>query len=158
MTMILETITNNNLQSAIDIAKQIFPYEIHADGFWPEVAYKMSIEEKDPYFKYYLATERGSIIGITGHYKEDDGMWLGWFGVIPARRRNGYGSALLLESTKVIANLGFNKLKLYSGDREEERAAHRLYKKHGFTQIKTGQVDGLPVLFFEASLPLQTLK
>lgn len=84
----LERITSENLATAIAAARQIFPYETHAEGFWPEVAYKMAIEQQNPRFAYYLARDSKKIVGITGHDPAEDGqpeMWLGWFGVLPAR-------------------------------------------------------------------------
>src|SRR5262249_53749805 len=83
-------------------------------------------------------------------------MWLGWFGVLPGERRKGYGSKLLLETCEIISGFGISSLYTYSGDREEERAAHRLYLRTGFKQIGWGKMDGEPVLYFETKLPLVT--
>jgi GNAT superfamily N-acetyltransferase len=152
-----EQITFENLAQAIAAAWQIFPYEIHAEGFWPEVAYKMAIEQQNPRFAYYLARDSEKIVGITGHDPAEDGqpeMWLGWFGVLPAERRKGYGSKILLATCEIIGGFGISSLCTYSGDREEERAAHRLYLQTGFEQIGWGEVDGDRVLYFETKLPL----
>jgi GNAT superfamily N-acetyltransferase len=153
----LERITSENLAKAIAAAWQIFPYETHAEGFWPEVAYKMAIEQQNPRFSYYLARDTEKIVGITGHDPAEHGqpeMWLGWFGVLPAERRKGYGSKILLATCEIIGGFGISLLNIYSGDREEERAAHRLYLRTGFEQTDRGEVDGDPVLYFETKLPL----
>ena len=153
----LERITSKNLGKAIAAAWQIFPYETHAEGFWPEVAYKMAIEQRNPRFAYYLARDTEKIVGITGHDPAEDGqpeMWLGWFGVLPMERRKGYGSKILLATCEIIGGFGISSLYIYSGDREEERAAQRLYLRTGFKQIGWGEVDGEPVLHFETKLPL----
>ena len=55
--MRLEKITENNLLIAVDVAHKIFPYEIHKDGFWTEITYQWSIEEKKDNFAYYLVYE-----------------------------------------------------------------------------------------------------
>jgi len=153
----LERITSKNLAKAIAAAWEIFPYETHAEGFWPEVAYKMAIEQRNPRFAYYLARDTEKIVGITGHDPAEDGqpeMWLGWFGVLPMERRKGYGSKILLATCEIIGGFGISSLYIYSGDREEERAAQRLYLRTGFKQIGWGEVDGEPVLYFETKLPL----
>jgi GNAT superfamily N-acetyltransferase len=155
--MQLTKISSDNLTEAVEVAREIFPYEIHKDGFWPEVAYKMAIEEQKPNFAYYLASDGGMVVGITGHYPPEDGkaeIWLGWYGVIPACRRKGYGAQILRATAEIIAQW-CDVLNLYSGDREEERPAHRLYLRHGFEQTGRGEVDGAPVLYFRTSIPLK---
>ena len=153
----LERITSKNLAKAIAAAWQIFPYETHAQGFWPEIAYKMAIEQRSSRFAYYLARDNEKIVGITGHDPAEDGqaeMWLGWFGVLPAERRKGYGSKILLATCEIISGFGISSLYLYSGDREEERAAQRLYLRNGFEQTGWGKMDGDRVLYFKTKLPL----
>jgi GNAT superfamily N-acetyltransferase len=156
-TLTLERITSENLAKAIATAWQIFPYERHAEGFWPELTYKMAIEQQNPRFAYYLARDTKKIVGITGHYPARYGqpkMWLGWFGVLPAERRKGYGSKILLATCEIVGGFGISSFHIYSGDCEEERAAHRLYLRTGFEQTGRGQVDGEPVLYFKTKLPL----
>lgn len=161
--MRLEKIAEDNLSVAIDTAYKIFPYENHENGFWPEIAYKMSIKENKENFAYYLAYDVKTIVGITGYYPPEnyiqergkDGIWLGWFGVVPEQRNKGYGKQILIETTKIISNLGQNMLHLYSGDRCEEELAHHLYLKMGFEQYDKGDVDGFPVLYFRSSIPLK---
>ena len=155
--MILEQITAANLERAIETARQIFPSEIHAEGFWPEVAYKMAIEENNPRFAYYLAFNCESVVGITGHYPPAGGkpqIWLGWFGVLPNKRRKGYGSEILKATCQTVAAFGVSELNLYSRDQDEEPAAQRLFLRYGFEQTGRGEVDGDPVLYFKTKLPL----
>lgn len=156
-TLTLQQITSKNLARAIAAAWQIFPYETHAEGFWPEVAYKEALAEQNPRFQYYLARDGETLVGITGHYPPEDGqpqIWLGWFGVVPSERRKGYGVQILKATAEIIAGFGMSELNLYSGDREEERSAHRLYLRLGFEQTGLGEVDGSPVLYFKTKLPL----
>lgn len=156
-TPTLKQITSENLALAIAAAWQIFPYETHAEGFWPEVAYKMAIEHQNPRFQYYLASDGETLVGISGHYPPEDGqpqIWLGWFGVLPSERRKGYGAEILKATAEIICGFGMEELNLYSGDREEECDAHRLYLRLGFEQTGRGEVDGDPVLYFKTKLPL----
>ena len=157
MKIELQQITAENLAVAVVAAREIFPYEVHDDGFWPEVAYKMSITEQNPRFRYYLAIHEGLVVGITGHYPPEDGrpeIWLGWFGVLPSKRSHGYGSEILYQTSVIIHGFGQQEMRLYSGDRDEERPAHKLYTRMGFEVTGGGLVDCEPVIYFKAKLPL----
>lgn len=158
-TLTLERITSKNLRKAIAAAWQIFPYEAKGKRFWPEIAFKMALKERNSRFAYYLARDAEKIVGITGHdpaENEQAEMWLGWFGVLPAERRKGYGSRILVATCEIVSGFGISSLYLYSGDREEERAAHRLYLRNCFEKIGWGKMDGHRVLYFKAKLPLVT--
>lgn len=159
-------ITSENLALAVEMARKIFPYETHADGFWPELAYKLSIQEGNPRFRYYLActeAQAGQIyVGITGHYPPEHPpahpeIWLGWFGVLPMERRKGFGTQILHATAAIVSGFGVSELKIYSGDRDEERDAHRLYLRQGAQKIGRGRVDGAPVIYFNIPISLQTL-
>jgi GNAT superfamily N-acetyltransferase len=151
--MIFEKINSKNLNEAIKAAKEIFPYEYHDGEFWPEAAYKEAIEKSWYNFAYFVAKVNGEIVGITGFYPPEDDepeMWLGWFGARPESRGIGYGQQILSQTLKMVRKMGQKRLRLYSGDREEEHPAHRLYIKNGFTISSKGEVDGLPVIYFVA--------
>lgn len=150
MSIVLQPITAANLADAVAVARIVFPYEVHADGFWPEIAYRESIAAQDPRLLYYVVYEGDEIVGITGHYPENARMGLGWFGVIPEARQRGLGERILRATIEIVTALGATELNLYSEDREEERAAHRLYRRLGF--VREAGKDGL--LYFGAKLPL----
>jgi len=153
--MRLEKITNANLELAIKIAKEIFPYEIHDGKFWPESAYKEAIDKNWFNFTYFIAYHELSPVGITGYYPPDDDkpdIWVGWFGVLPKFRKRGFGENILGETIRIVKLMGAKTLCLYSGDREEEFAAHRLYLKMGFKETERGEVDSSPVIYFAKSL------
>ena len=63
---------------------------------------------------------------------------------------------ILLATTELIGDFGISSLYVYSGDREEERAAHRLYLRNGFEQLGWGKMKGDRVLYFKTKLPLVT--
>lgn len=142
------------------MAKNIFPYETHNGNFWPELAYRQSIEKPEPYFNYYIAYENNIPVGITGHYSNVIGtrilknsrIWLGWFGVLSDQRRKGYGQKLLDESIKLVKSFGAKKLYLYTGEREEEKPARCLYLKNGFKIYRRGVIDKMPVVYMRASI------
>lgn len=146
-------IVPRNVNMAIEIAREIFPYEVHNGEFWPRTAYKKSIQEQNPDFMYYLVRDKNVIVGITGHYREKNKKFgLGWFGVVPSLRRKGYGQLILEQTISIISSFGADQIDLYSGDREEEFAAHKLYLKNGFKKLGKGIVDGSPVLYFRRKI------
>jgi GNAT superfamily N-acetyltransferase len=151
----LQKITAENLSTAVSSAREIFPNEQHGDVFWPEGAYERSIANQDPKFAYYLAVNTsGDVVGITGHYSQEDELWLGWFGVRPAFRRQGFAKAIIRATADIFMSFGSPTLKLWSGDREEYSVSHRMYIRLGFELERQGVVEGEPVLYFTAKLPL----
>ncbi|MCE9585583.1 hypothetical protein K8Q94_03100 [Candidatus Nomurabacteria bacterium] len=59
-----------NLEKAIQIAREIFPYENSNDGeFLPEKEYKMSLKDFKKFFNLFLVEYENQIIGITGFYR-----------------------------------------------------------------------------------------
>ncbi len=156
----LDPIEPENLEQAVAIAQEIFPYEVHPEGgFWPETAYKMAIEAKDPKWVYHIVKCGMTAVGITGHYPDDDEpntLWLGWFGIREGHRRQGHGLSALLETVLKMQSLGANKVKSYCGVRPEEAMAHPFYKLAGFNFVEEIEVEGKPCKVYE--LPIQTKK
>ena len=155
--MIFERITEDNLSEALRVAAEIFPYEVKNGKLsFEDDAYRASIRENKPDFAYYLVKNKdfpNSIVGITGHYTEDDGtMWLGWFGVNPKFRGQNLGEKILLETKKIVRGFGKKELFLYTGQRQEEHHAHRLYERMGFVKTGSGEVAGEPVFFYRGSV------
>lgn len=159
--IVLQPVNEISLAVADETARLVFPNEVHADGFWPSNTYRWSIEEKDAKFCYYLAVYNNKVVGITGHYSDENDpattLWLGWFGVVPSARKQGLGQQLLVVSERLIAELGATTLKLYSRDDEVSQSAHRLYQRNGYQQVGNGLVDNLPVKYFEKLLNDETL-
>jgi GNAT superfamily N-acetyltransferase len=157
--MILEKISSENLAVALAAATAIFPYEVREGKLSLAPAYLEAIEKDWPHFAYYLVLDCGHLVGITGHYPPKDEfteIWLGWFGVMPSFRGQGYGTKILRETCRIVASLGVTEMLIYSGDRDEERKAHELYVRNGFDRIGVGHVGGEPVLFFRGPVPLKT--
>ena len=150
--MKLQKITKKNLKRAINTARKIFPYEVHDGLFWPEVAYELSINDKEDDFVYYVATQGDKPVGITGHYPLNGDIWLGWYGVIPSQRGNGYGNQIFLKTVKIMSKLGYDTIRLYSGNRKEEEVAHKLYTKMGMKMYRHAKVDDFPVFYFKGKI------
>ena len=156
--MILERITAANLDEALKVAAEIFPYEVKNGKLsFEDDAYRASIQENKQDFAYYLARNaRGIVVGITGFYREDDGtMWLGWFGVVPGHRGKNFGEKILRATAEMVESYGWvSSLFIYTGQRQEEHHAHRLYERLGFVLTGTGEVAGEPVFFYRGPVPL----
>ena len=126
-----------------------------------EGAYIESIELQQRDFVYYLVLEDDNVVGITGHYPPEDGkkqIWLGWFGVRPQYRGAGWGEKILKATAQVVALQGVTEMFIYSGDRAEERNAHRLYEKNGFKMTGKGKVAGEASIFFRGPVPVKEIK
>lgn len=161
--MVFERITKKNLDLTLEVAAEIFPYEVKNGKLsFEDDAYRASVKEGKPDFAYYLVSAYSGktlkVVGITGHYREDDGkMWLGWFGVVPAWRGNGLGDRILKATADMVARLGGNEMLIYSGTRVEEQNAHRLYIRNGFKKTGMGKVNGEPVWFFRGPVPAKEI-
>ena len=155
--MTFEKITSENLDLALKVAAEIFPYEVKNGKLsFEDDAYRDAIRQDQPDFSYSLVrTSIWPVAGITGWYREADGtMWLGWFGVIPDCRGFGLGKKILKRTAEIVAGLGVKEMFIYSGARVEEHDAHRLYVKNGFVNTGLGFVNEEPVLYFRGPVPI----
>jgi GNAT superfamily N-acetyltransferase len=148
--MRLEKVTAENLAVAMATARTIFPNEVHADGHWPELAYRESLAKPFPNFSYFLGYQGANLIGCTGFYpdeKQANVMWLGWFGVLPSFRRCGFGSVMLHETMWLLKDL---ELHLYVA--ADNASAQQFYRHNLFTQYAEGIVDKEAVFYFKRQL------
>lgn len=130
-----------NYKKAIEIQNKIFPKE---DGTINILASldrdlfkkKTGMDYEDDNVKYYIAYENNEAIGITGLYYYDSvSAWLGWFGVLPDKRRKSYGKRILEKTMELARQKGFKTMRLYT-DAIENADAIKLYKKMGFVGEK----------------------
>lgn len=125
------------LNDAISLIENVFHYK--PDQKLAKRSFTNSLSNPNSGEKYWLAVNKeGKIVGITGLYddnKDCNVVWLGWFGVHMQHRQNGIGSMLLEFSIYEAIEQGFSILKLYSSFDKHERAAHQLYKRHGFLKL-----------------------
>jgi len=129
------------LNDTISLLKEIFISKEDQNIF--PLSLKESLSEANSKKTYWIAVEkRTNVIGITGLYNDShdkDTVWLGWFGVHPAYRNRGVGSALLEFAIKEACRRGFGILKLYTSSDKNEKNAHKLYGRFGFTQSDEGE-------------------
>lgn len=130
-----------NYKKAIEIQNKIFPKE---DGTINILASldrdlfkkKTGMDYEDDNVKYYIAYDNNEAIGITGLYYYDSvSAWLGWFGVLPDKRRKSYGKRILEKTMELARQKGFKTMRLYT-DAIENADAIKLYKKMGFVGEK----------------------
>lgn len=83
---------------------------------------------------YFICKDNGLIIGMTGMYSNDPyEVWLGWFGIAPTYRKQGYGAKALLMTMNVMMSMGYFTARLYTNP-NENADAERLYRNMGFVQ------------------------
>lgn len=139
--MKLELITFKNYKEAIKIQNTIFPHENGTLNILASLDRDLFTEKTNLFYpddkvKYYLAYIEEKIIGMTGMYIEGNNeAWLGWFGILPELRNQGYGKLLLEETIKLAKNNGHKVLRLYT-DKKANATAIKLYEKLGFTGEK----------------------
>ena len=82
---------------------------------------------------YEMVYEGSKPIGVTGYYSFKKGeFWLGWFGVIPSKRREGNGSKILKETIKKAKKEGATRFRIWGTDKKIES----FYKRNDFRKIK----------------------
>jgi ribosomal protein S18 acetylase RimI-like enzyme len=147
--------------NAIKAAEAVFPDEIGTDA----EPYKMFTASLDPdsyrvmwldpvkvqELNYWLLTKDDDVQAFSGLYhrvgEHPDKLWLGWFGVIPNLRGQGYGKALLRWTISRAKVQGGRSLSLYTSDVDNEIAAQSLYDKFGFETYKTEPKDGYTLIY-----------
>jgi GNAT superfamily N-acetyltransferase len=99
--------------------------------------------------EYYVAETETVILGTSGLYAystRPTTAWLGWFCVAPELRGQGIGDKLFVYAADRAKEKGFTALKLWTG--HEDKAAHRLYRRHGMKIVKRDEDK----LFFRKTL------
>ena len=124
------------LDDATVLIDAVFPYKPDQNNArW---SFKDTLTNPTADKTYWLAlNDESVVIVITGLYMDHhdkNSVWLGWFGVHPKFRRQHIGSTLLEFTIAEAIRHGFSILKLYTSTDENEKAAHELYRKHGFIQ------------------------
>jgi len=112
-----EKVTKKNIKQAIKIQNRIFPLEDGVDDL------NESIKNSDRYFdflEYYLVHDGEYYVGITGvysHKEYPEDAWVGWYGILPAFRRRGYGTEVMYFTKEKAKQKGFKHLRLYADDK-----------------------------------------
>jgi len=107
--------------------------------------------------RYWVAIENGVVTGVTGFYNEiptPEAIWVGWFCVHPDHRKQGLGTDLLRFTIQRAKDEGYECLKLFTSDLDDERAAHHLYERFGFVETHRESRENYEAIFLR--LDLQT--
>ena len=86
------------------------------------------------YWKVFLLRSAGQMVGVSGLYRQP-GMprtvyWLGWFGIRPRFRRQGFGTRAMHSLWDFARNIACQELWVYTGSSDD--IAVRFYKSLGF--------------------------
>jgi GNAT superfamily N-acetyltransferase len=86
------------------------------------------------YWKVFLLRAGGEVVGVSGLYRQP-GMaqtvcWVGWFGIRPRFRRQGFGRRAMYSLIEFARILGCEALWVYTGSADE--IAVSFYKSLGF--------------------------
>lgn len=133
-----ELLSRENLSTMQEMWKINFPRENLQDCCYTDgkdvFTSVVDGELSDKNLSYYLVYDDDVLIGHWGIYtvrNDPESAWLGWFGVLPAHRRQGYGTRILSLFEREARRLGFRWVRLYT-DRDNY-AAQNCYTEFGFT-------------------------
>ena len=77
------------------------------------------------YWKVFLVRARGDVVGVSGLYRQpgmpDNVCWVGWFGIRPRFRRQGFGTAAMYALFDVARSIGCQELWVYTGSSDDAR-------------------------------------
>ena len=124
-------ITENNLDLAINIQREIFPRENGKANFLESFDEQKLLPSKLSK-EYFLVYKDTNPIGLWGHYclQEKNEVWLGWFGVVQKERKHGYGTTIFKIFESWAKDNGFDTIRLYT-DEVDNAIACKLYEKMG---------------------------
>ena len=129
--MKFELLNDENIEVAFKIQKEIFPLENGSEDL--KEAHANVCPPQQYLQKYWLAKDNDKYVGICGLYAYNlapKDAWLGWFGVVEDERRKGFGTQILSNTMQIARDMGFDTLRLYT-DEEENDIAIKLYEKIG---------------------------
>ncbi len=119
-----------------DFQTEHYPYFLTYCGILPE-------DKKDAgkYWKVWLATSTGRIVGVCGLYQAkrvDEVMWIGYFGALPDYRGTGVGAQMLAFMEQKAKENGNKKIAAYCTKEPLE-----WYFKNGFRPWEMNDAEKL---------------
>lgn len=126
-----EKISLQNVNTAISVQETIFPNESGKQDLLNEV--NNDTAKHLNLMQHYIVKHKNCVIGIVGLYAYriyPEDAWLGWFGILPKYRGNGFGEKTLMFAKTQALKLGFRNLRLYTDEIDNEIAT-KLYEKIG---------------------------
>jgi N6-L-threonylcarbamoyladenine synthase len=118
--------TYEDIPAVCEIEKRVFPQPWSADMFASEVA-------SFPRSVYFVAREKGSVVGYAGMYVVADEGHITNLAVAPESQRKGIGTALICQLFETSFEKGVSHLILEVRKSNEE--ARRLYERFGFEEV-----------------------
>jgi ribosomal protein S18 acetylase RimI-like enzyme len=89
------------------------------------------------FWEVYLAKIEAQTIGVMGLYQQVDSQndvaWVGWFGIRPQFRRQGWGKIMIEQLKKYARQFGFQQLWVYTNS--PNLAAVSFYESSGFVKL-----------------------
>jgi GNAT superfamily N-acetyltransferase len=97
------------------------------------------------YWKVLLVRARGDAVGVSGLYRQpgmpNDLVWVGWFGIRPRFRREGFGTSTMYALFDVARSIGYQQLWVYTGSSDD--VAVCFYRSLGF-EVLGSAADWVP--------------
>jgi ribosomal protein S18 acetylase RimI-like enzyme len=91
------------------------------------------------YWKVFLLRAGGDVVGVSGLYRQsgitETVCWVGWFGVRPRFRRQGFGKRAMHALIDFARHLGVEELWVYTGS--SDSIAVNFYRSLGFEVLGT---------------------
>jgi RimJ/RimL family protein N-acetyltransferase len=85
----------------------------------------------------FLVQHTGETVGVTGLYRQPgmskDVGWIGWFGIRPRFRRQGYGTRAIKRLTAIAREVACKELWVYTGS--ADKVAIEFYQRLGFAVV-----------------------
>ena len=112
------------------------------------------------FWKVYLTKIEAQTIGVMGLYQlvdsQNDQAWVGWFGIRPQFRRQGWGKVMIKKLKEYAREFGFQQLWVYTD--HPNLAAISFYENSGFvklgkaTEVCPGKTHNLSDIILKSNL------
>lgn len=151
MKLIYEKINKNNINLAAKVQYEIFPNSSAYIKYLKQVKSNKKIPVD--YLVYYKLKPIG-IIGLYELEKDDESIWLSYFGLLKKYRKKGYGKKMFDDIIELAKTYNKKYLRLYTYE-VWNSDAQNFYKKHMqfeeyYTNKNDNQIDilkGKPKVF-----------
>ncbi len=157
--MIIEPLSYETVDRAINLVDRIFPYQINSQTENAGIVFRASLEKNNSFNRnlfekmqitdanYWVAIDPNSkkVVGTTGlySYREDEAQayWLGYTCVDPDFRGQRIGSKLVDFAIAKARQSGKQFLRLYTSTYPDQAVAQILYDKRGFRITKEENIE-----------------
>lgn len=159
LAMIIEPLSYETLDQAINLVDRIFPFQINSQIENASMVFRASLEKNNSFNRnllekmqitdanYWVAIDNNSkkVVGTTGlySYQEDENQayWLGYTCVDPDFRGQGIGSKLVDFAITKARQSDKQFLRLYTSTYPDQAVAQILYEKRGFRITREESIE-----------------